>query len=422
MNFKRILQIARWEYFQKVRAKSFIISIFLTPAFIGMGIVVPGLLINESGEETVMIGLVDSSGTLHAPLKAYLDANEKLDNGQPAYVLGNYTAGGVSRANAIKRADSAILDGTLEGAFIADDSAGSIKGMYRSENPGNFRVSNALEQAVERVIRKQRLSDAGIDTALYSRMSPNVEVATVKVSEDGEDGSVGFGETFFTSYLLSMMLMLLVMTSGGSLVRSLVEEKSNRIMEILVSSAEPQELMWGKLLGLSGLGLTQVLAWVVLGLIAALGFASSGVLSHMDAVLSLLPLLLVYLLLGYVFYSAIFVGFGSLVTTEQEAQVMTSYLVLLMLIPTIIAIGVIANPDASWIRVLSYIPMFTPQLMMLRIVTKMPPPGEIIGTLALMVASTVLLTWACSKIFRTAILLYGKRPSMREVLRWLREA
>lgn len=422
MNWKRIVQIARWEYLQKVRAKSFIVGLLLTPAFIAMAFIVPGLLINESGEETVLIGLIDTTGTLYAPLKKHLDANERLDNGQPAYVLADYTGGGTSRGAAIKRADSAMISGKLEGAFVVDDSAGTIKGMYRSENPGNFRVSNAIEVGVERVVRSQRLKDAGIDTALFARMSPRIDVRTVKVSEGGEDGSVGFGETFFTSYALSMMLMLLVMTTGGSLVRSLVEEKSNRIMEVLASSAEPQELMWGKLLGLSALGLTQVLTWIVLGVALATSAASSGVVEHMGAVLTILPLLLVYLLLGYVFYSAIFVGLGSLVTTEQEAQVMTSYLVLLMMIPTIIAIGVISNPDASWIRVLSYIPTFTPQLMMLRIVTKMPPASEIIGTLALMIASTVALTWACSKIFRTAILLYGKRPSMREVMRWLKEA
>jgi ABC-2 type transport system permease protein len=279
-----------------------------------------------------------------------------------------------------------------------------------------------MEKAIEQITRNRRLAEAGIDTALYAKLSPEVNMTTLKVTEKGAEGQVGFGEMFFTSYFLSFLLMILVLTTGGTLVRSLIEEKSNRIMEILVSSATPQELMWGKLLGLSGLGITQLLAWVVLGALAVANFAGAGVVTHISGVLSILPLLLVYLLLGYLFYAAIFIGLGSLVTTEQEAQVMTSYLVFLLMTPTIIAMGVISNPDASWLKVLSYIPTFTPSLMMLRIVTKAPPVSEIVGTIALMIAATIAMTWACSKIFRTAILLYGKRPSMREVLRWLREA
>lgn len=422
MNWKRVLEIARWEYLQKVRAKSFIVGLILTPLILAISMFVPTWLATEEPESTTMIGLIDASGRYYRPLKANLDRNARLESGQPAYVIANYTGGGSSRAAALRRADSAMLAGSLEGAVVIDDSAGTVVTSYRSENPGNVRIAGTFENAIEEIVRTQRLSEAGIDTALYSKMSPRIDMKTVKVSEDGEKGSAGFGETFFTSYFLSFMLLILVMTTGGTLVRSLVEEKSNRIMEILVSSAKPQELMWGKLIGLSGLGLTQMLAWILLGLLGAAAFATSGALSGFASILEILPLLLVYLMLGYFFYCAIFIGLGSLVTTEQEAQVLNSYLVFILMTPTIIAIGVISNPDASWLRVLSYIPTFTPSLMMLRIVTKMPPASEIFGTIALMVVSTVVLTWACSKIFRTAILLYGKRPSAREVLRWLREA
>jgi ABC-2 type transport system permease protein len=422
MNWKRVLEIARWEYTQKVRSKSFVLSLLLTPLMIVGSIVIPGALAEEGAEETVMIGLIDASGELYAPLRDYLRAHEKLPNGKPSFVLADYTAKRTPVDRAMRRADSMVLDGALEGAIVVEDSAGTPKVSYRSENPGNFRVVGAMERAIEQVTRERRLTAAGLDTAQFAKLAPDIDVQTFKVTEAGTEDSAGFRELFFTSYFLSFLLMILVLTSGGTLVRSLIEEKSNRIMEILVSSATPQELMWGKLIGLSGLGLTQLLAWVVIGVIGVTYAASSGVVAHLGGMLAILPLLLAYLLLGYMFYAAIFIGLGSLVTTEQEAQVMTSYLVMLLTTPTLIAVGVISNPDASWLKVLSYIPTFTPSLMMLRIVTKMPPATEIIGTIALMVASTVLLTWACSKIFRTAILLYGKRPAFREVLRWLREA
>jgi ABC-2 type transport system permease protein len=422
MNWKRVLEIARWEYTQKVRSKSFVLSLLLTPLMIVGSIVIPGALAEEGAEETVMIGLIDASGELYAPLRDYLRAHEKLPNGQPSFVLADYTAKRTPVDRAMRRTDSMMLDGALEGAIVVEDSAGTPKVSYRSENPGNFRVVGAMERAIEQVTRERRLTAAGLDTAQFAKLAPDIDVQTFKVTEAGTEDSAGFRELFFTSYFLSFLLMILVLTSGGTLVRSLIEEKSNRIMEILVSSATPQELMWGKLIGLSGLGLTQMLAWVLLGVIATSYFAGVGAVSHIGRIMGMLPLLLVYLLLGYMFYSAIFIGMGSLVTTEQEAQVLTSYLVFILMTPTIIAIGVVSNPDAPWLRVLSYIPTFTPSLMMLRIVTKMPPVSEIVGTIALMLFSTIAMTWACSRIFRTAILMYGKRPSMREVFRWLREA
>ncbi|HVK39707.1 MAG TPA: ABC transporter permease [Candidatus Kapabacteria bacterium] len=422
MNWRRMLEIARWEYLQKVRAKSFVLGLLLTPMIIGFGTVVPGMLAEEEPEQTVMIGLIDTSGALYGPLRAHLDESARLSSGQPAYVLANYAGAGTPREAAIRRADSAMLAGTLEGAVVVDDSAGAVLASYRSLNPGNPRIVGRLERAIETITRARRLAEAGIDTAQYARLAPDVELTTLKIDESGVEGSSGFKEMFFTSFILSMLLMILVLTTGGTLVRSLIEEKSNRIMEILASSATPQELLWGKLIGLSGLGITQLAAWLLLGAIGVTYLASGGVVAHLGQLIGILPLLTAYLMLGYMFYAAVFIGLGSLVTTEQEAQVMTSYLVMLLMTPTIIAIGVISNPDATWLRVLSYIPTFTPSLMMLRIVTKMPPTSEIVGTLALMVVSTVVLTWACSRIFRTAILMYGKRPTVREVLRWLGEA
>jgi ABC-2 type transport system permease protein len=209
-----------------------------------------------------------------------------------------------------------------------------------------------------------------------------------------------------------MMLFFLILTSGQLLVRSMIEEKSNRIVEILVSSVSPTELMAGKVLGLSGLGLTQIGFWGLIGTALALQYN-----------ILLIPpaqvfLLLVYFVLGYLFYAAIFIGVGSPLNTEQEAQQVTSYLVIVVVLPIALAIPVMQTPGATWIKVLSYIPFLTPTMMTLRIPIQVPDITEIIVTVAIMVVAIYFAMVAAGRIFRIAILSTGKRPSLREVIGW----
>lgn len=422
MLWSRIWTIARWEYLQKVRSKGFIISLILTPVVIVGFSVVPALLMDQAAKSTETIGVVDSTGAIFLDLKRSMEEHEKLPDGQPIYLLANYMPKGRTYDSAIRAADRDALAEVTEGTIVIHDSAGAVRVSYRSPNPSNIQVMAAFEKGMKRIITNRRLREAGIDTALYNRLTTEIDITPVKVSERGANESGGFLATFFTAYAGCFLLMLLILTTGQSLVRSLVEEKSNRIMEILVAGSKPYELMWGKLIGLSGLGVTQLLAWGILGLGAATFMAvSSSFTSSLNMVYAILPLVLVYMVLGYVFYAAIFIGVGSLVTTEQEAQVANSYLVMLLVMPLAFAMVVIQSPDAAFAKGLSYVPLFTPMMMMIRIATKMPSTWEIVATIVVMLVSTVVVVWLAAKIFRTAILLYGKRPSPGEIMRWLRE-
>jgi ABC-2 type transport system permease protein len=420
MNWKRIFEIARWEYLQKVRSKGFIASLLLTPLMIAFS-VVPAMMAGKGPDSSVVVGVVDQTGQIAAPLASRLASTEKLSNGQPAYVVQNYQRPGQPADSAIAQADRDVLSGKIEGTIVIRDSAGHPIVVYRSTNAGNIRLTGVFEETIGDLVTERKLIEAGIDTAVYRKLVVPVSIRTVKVTEHGSNESVGFGETFFSAYGINFLLMILILTTGGSLVRSLVEEKSNRIMELLVSSGTPQELMWGKLIGLSALGVTQLLSWIVLGVVAAMYFSvSAGMLGMLSSMLTTLPLMLLYVILGYLFYAALFVGVGSLVTTEQEAQVLTSYLVIFLAMPLAFSFAIIQNPNATYVKVLSYVPLMTPSLMILRTVTKMPDTIEILGTILVMVASVIITVWASSRIFRTAILLYGKRPTVPELLRWLR--
>lgn len=422
MNWNRITTIARWEYFQKVRSKGFILSLILTPILmVGFG-VLPSMLADQGPDETKTVGVIDRTGTFFPLLKNRLETTELLPGGEPAYVLANYAPAGRPIDSAYAAADRDAVAEITEGTIVIEDSAGTPKASFRSPNPSNIRLLSRFENAIEQINIQRHLKEIGVDTAVYDNLTQDIDLATVKVSNKGEEKSGGFLATFLAAYAGSFLLMFLILTTGQSLVRSLVEEKSNRIMELLVGMSTPQELMWGKLLGLTGLGVTQLFAWAVLGLGAVTLMADPGGMSTwLKDVYAVLPYMVIYMVLGYLFYSAIFIGVGSLVTTEQEAQVATSYLVMLLLVPTVFAIAVVQNPDASYVRILSYIPLFTPSMMMIRIVTKMPPLWEVFATTGVLLLSTVVVIWAAGRIFRTAILMYGKRPSLGEIVRWLKD-
>jgi ABC-2 type transport system permease protein len=174
--------------------------------------------------------------------------------------------------------------------------------------------------------------------------------------------------------------------------------------------------MVGKILGLSSLGFVQIGLWGVIGIAVSMKTGGSFFLTEN------LLLSAVYFGLGYLMYSAIFVGAGSPVTTEQEAQQLTSYLSLVLVFPIALAIPAMQDPDSMLIKVLTFVPILTPAFMLLRIPIQTPPTWEIVVSIVVLVVTTAVLMWAAGKVFRIAILVYGKRPSISQLVRWIRAA
>ncbi|MBZ0199532.1 MAG: ABC transporter permease, partial [Ignavibacteriaceae bacterium] len=216
-------------------------------------------------------------------------------------------------------------------------------------------------------------------------------------------------------FILIMLLMMMILYSGGMLIRSLIEEKSNRLIEVLVSSCTADELLTGKILGLSALGLFQILIWAILAVV----LAGSSIIPA-DAFKNVLPML-IYFILGFIFYTSIFVGAGAIATTEQEAQQLTSYISLVLLFPIILVFSAVQNSNSFLLQVLSYIPFTTPSILILRLNLQDITLHEILITVLIMLVSIYIAINAAAKIFRIGILSYGKRPSLKEIIRWIRE-
>ena len=410
------LVVARWEYFEKLKSKAFLIGLFVTPLImVAMGIL-PGLFASQEDTQTKVIGVIDERGEVIDSLAARMQRSYLLPNGQPNYVIKAITRGrGIGVDEALAKASAMSLAGEIEGYCVIRGDAtaeGSIE--YRSKNVGDFRLSNRLEECLKGIIAERKLASLGIDPSVLGQITSHVDLKLVRLSKSGEEEESGFARVFYTAYVFLMMLFFLIVTSGQLLVRSVIEEKSNRIVEILVSSCSPTELMAGKVLGLSGLGLTQMAFWALLGVPIALQFGI--VLVPIEQI----ALLVLYFVLGYLFYAAIFIAVGSPLTTEQEAQQMNSYIVLVLIIPIVLALPAMQHPDAEWLKILTYIPFLTPTMMALRIPIQMPDATEILATIFLMIGSIVGAMWVAGRIFRIAILATGKRPKLSEMAEWVR--
>ena len=414
MKLNKIIAVTKWEFLEKVKTKAFIISIILTPIFIIAMAVLPSLLASKEDEKTKDFGLYDMSNSIGEQVKDELTTRYLISGDRPNYNVTLYEAH--SNIDSIRKsADKLCLNSLFESYIILyDDILETGKCEFRGTNVSNIRDVERVRASIKNVISEDILQKRGIETEILKELDKPVNLESIKITESGEGKKSDFLTTFFTSYVFIILLMMLIMLTGQMLIRSMVEEKSNRIIEILVSSCSPQELMAGKIFGLSLLGLAQMALWVFIGVCASIAFSLNVI------TLDNLFLILIYFLLGYLLYAAIFVTVGSICSTEQEAQQLTGYISMLLVIPIVLSFSAMQDPNSTLIKVLSYIPLLTPTFMIMRIPVVVPPLWEIIVTILLLVLSVWLMTWIAGKIFRVGILAYGKRPSFKELLVWLK--
>lgn len=412
---KKTLIIAKWEYIEKIRTKAFIISMFVTPAILLLFTLAPAWFNRHEEESTKVYGIIDTSRIYFSQLKDNLE-QIKLNNDQPKYVIINLFDKKIKLDELKKSADVDVIRNRLHGyLLILNGGTDKITVTFCSKGSGSFDDIGKIEAVFNKVKNKIQLEKAGVDSSVISSVSKYVGINPVKIEENGKESKADFLTLFFSSFIFIMLLMMMVLSTGGMLVRSLLEEKSNRLIEILVSSCSKKELLAGKVIALSGLGFTQILIWCILGIVTA-----RTALVPVEVFDNIFPML-GFFILGYAFYVSIFVGIGSIVSTDQEAQQLTSYISIILIIPTIFAVSAIQNPGSSIIKILSYIPFTSASIMMLRLKIETIPPVEILSVVLIMLLSIYLTITFSSKLFKIGILSYGKRPAFKELIRWIRE-
>jgi ABC-2 type transport system permease protein len=415
LHIRKVFAVAKWEFLGKVKTRAFIISVVVTPLIL-ISLTIGGTLISSASDSyTKVIGIVDTSGIYFQPLREKI-SEYTLDKGYPAYLLLNLSDKTHSVRDIIKQADKSVLDNRMTAYIFITHSAGdSVILEIRSNSMIKPVDISRFEKTFTEVKNLLELKRAGINESILRSVSFNTHVVQTILNDKGNRDTSGFIITFFSSVIFIMLLITLVMTTGGMLVRNLVEEKSTRLIDVILSSCSVNELLSGKILGLSSIGFFQVAIWILMGTlfylqyeIPAQAFENAG-------------LILVYFIFGFFLFTSLFVGIGSLLNTEQEAQQVTSYLSILMVFPIALALPALENPDFLLIKILSYFPLTLPSVMILRLNTSNVPVIEVVLTIAILILSIIVIINISSGIFRIGILSQGKALRLSQVYRRMKD-
>jgi ABC-2 type transport system permease protein len=419
---RKIWLIIKREYLTRVKTKAFVISTLIVP-LLGIGFVLLiAFLVSHAPEQNLRLVIVDEAGGLAAPVKQNLEAARA--NGKPEFTIldtqDRPASPEATELNLRNRINTGALDAYL---VIPAELKGPVE--LHTKNPGNFALLEPLTAALDKALIGARLSARGIHVDDVDEISRGVDLQIIKVSRSGE--SVEKGQTIAVAITLVVLLYMSLLMYGIITMRSVLEEKTTRTMEVLISSVRPFELLTGKILGVAGAAFTQFFVWVIsLCLFASYGAAMATLLNpsssfpSMHVPLSLLIWVVCFFVGGYFLYSAMFAAIGSACSSEQDAHQL-QWLAMTPLIFTMVIYSVVLNdPTSTAAVVLSEIPFFAPVLMPLRISLQTPPVLQIILSLVLLFGTILGAIWASAKVYRIGVLMYGKRPTVPELLRWLR--
>lgn len=413
--------ILKREYLSRVRTKAFWISTALFPILIFAMTIVPSLLTARTKASPEPVLILDAIGDF-APVATSVVATEKAGPNDPKVEV--VSVPGTNEEEIRSDYNARAEAGRIQGYYlITSEAVRSGKIVYWARNPGAIVADSHVNGIVSRSIRKYRLTRLGLSGQEIDDAIAPIDIDMKKATNDPSKAESGLS-AFFMSFALVFFIYLTLIFYGIYVLRGVLEEKSNRIVEVIVSSVKPFHLMLGKIVGIGAVGLTQIAIWALSALLltapqlaSALSISADQLPKVSAASLIFLP---VYFVLGYFLYATIYAGIGSMFNSEEDAQQMLSVANIFLVVPMFMLMPVMKNPGGMMATVLSLIPFFTPTLMYLRIGVQMPPAWQIGLSIVIMLATIVLMIWLVAKIYRVGILMYGKKPTIPEILRWLR--
>ena len=432
-----IFLITKREFLTQVKKKSFVILTLLAPVMLVAFGAVIGLMF-KANESHSIIEVVDKSGLFTGQLKS----GEQLD-----YVF-------VSAADEKSKINNLKGNESLDGILILPEVKGRDYENFQQNtrlvinSKIGFDTKQKIISDINNVIRKEKIRELGIAENQITGLEKSFSLKTINVSENNkEDSDLGFGVKSGLSILLMYVTFMFIIIYGVRVMRSVLEEKNNRVVEIIISSVKPFELMMGKILGVTLVALTQFLVWITMSVIGALvlntGFsplqknipgANEELAGKLDVTQiatqvshSLLELnfpliifvFIVFFLLGYIFYSSIYAAIGSAVDNETETQQFTLFAILPLMLGMYGSFSLMNNPDGPLGFWLSIIPFTSPVAMIARIPFGVPA-WQIALSIALLLGTTVFMIFVAGKIYRVGILMYGNKATLKEIWKWIR--
>lgn len=440
-NMSNLSIILKREYLTRVKKRSFLIMTFLGPIFFAALMIAPSLLMLNSDkmESKKAIAVLDETGLFYEKFEntdantfVYQNTNENLDT------LKKFVFDG-------------IYDAILYVPMTSLNVPSNAKLYSTKQLP--MSLSSYVKSVMEQEIEHHKLVAYGIDPDVVKSIETNINVATIRMdSESGEKTSYAELE-YIIGILLAVIIYFAIFLFSSQVLRGVIEEKTNRIIEVIISSVKPFELMMGKIIGIALVGLTQFMLWIVLTvgiyLVAGGIFLGPEILSPSGTVMTeqieqiteiskgqdimleavnmiksinfsaILLSFLFYFVFGYLLYAALFAAIGGMVDNETDSNQFSTVVSFPLIIAIVCAPMMVDNPDSSLGIWLSMIPFTSPVSMMIRVPFGVPY-WQVAVSLIILILTFILITWLAGKIYRTGILMYGKKPNMKEIWKWLR--
>ena len=449
---RKFLAVVKHEYKKIVLKWTFLIGTLIFPLLAAGFAIVPAIIFSIQGEPT-RIAVADPTGKIAPRLKQNLSAERLRERARQAakdalgelptsqeeqmkrgteqmgqnFVFSDYGAAQKSPEQIRRELSGRIREGELDAYLIIPENYAADNANYEfySRKAGDFVVNSSLQDALNEAVRSQRLADAQISEERLKELSGKVNWSVKKIDESGaeseEEGS------FWAGFIIAFMIYLTLTIYGQTIMSTVVEEKETRVAEILFSSAKPFELMMGKLVGVGLAGLTQLAIWIISAVILlGIGVSQMEAAGMPLSIPNITPLMIVYFfiffLLGYFIYASIFALIGSMVTSVQEGGQFSFVPVLLMLCGFYFSFAVVRDPNSTLSFWASVAPFVAPLTMPVRIVMEMPPVWHIGLAISLNLLAIAFLVWLAARVYRIGMLMYGKRATIPEVWKWIRQA
>lgn len=428
MNTSKLLLIIQREYFTRVKGKGFIISTLLAPIFLLAVFLVP-LFINNfdvSSSETRYV-LVDETGSIADRM-----------------VLMNPNRYEIRDSTTIDLLRTETLNGAINGYIVLPDGLldGSSNAELYNTGSGGISLAGEIRENMRSAVREELLARTAVSDEIKAIFELRPDLDSRRITTEG-DSEVNEGVTFIIAYIMGFAIYMAMFSYGALIMQSVLEEKTNRIMEIIVSSAKPMELLLGKVVGIVSLGLTQITIWFITfsgitaivapvalmmgrGIPEASAFAGTTSLapsvdfSVPEVSFGIWGFFAIFYVLGFLMYGGIFAAAGAAADSPQDTQQLAVPLYIPIMIPIFLMMPVITDPHSSLAVISSMIPFFSPILMMGRIIVTDVPLWQSLGSIVLMSLTFIALMWMSGKIYRVGILMYGKKVTLAEIIRWLR--
>jgi ABC-2 type transport system permease protein len=410
-----ILLVARREYLEQIRGRAFRFSTVLVPLLIAAMLAASYYTGSKAGAGKHVAIAADNARLAGEIRHQLLDDKD-----------GKFTVDVVAPATAQHREalESQLRSKAIDGLLsIESEPSGELTVSYLSESAADPANNERLKQALNLALVDERLTAAGMKPAEADALMKQVSIETLQLNKEGKTSKSNGMTSFYKSFVMAFLLTMPILLYGMDMARSVVEEKTSRIFEVMLAIARPDDLLAGKLLGVGAVGLTQIAIWVAAAaLVTGSALAATLLTGDFAIHFSLAEALLfpVYFLLGFFLYSAFFSGLAATCETAQELQMYMP----LAAVPVWLSFGILplilGDPNSKWAIAASLFPPTAPFVMLPRMGIEMPPIWQFAASIGLMILSIWAVLWLSSRIYRVGILMYGKRATLPELLRWLR--